>query len=484
MAYPNFFFVMHGVNEERKRGKVGRGRFGTGKSAAFGIASTLRVTTVRKCKRSKVELKRTAIEAMSQGDPVPVSTIDKEVKTEEPNGTTIEIEDLNIKHVDQASIIKFIEKHIYHWPNATVFVNHHEIELTEPPINFERRFRPCEPEIREAIGDVELVVKVSKSPLELEQQGIAIMSDGVWHENTLAGLEKKEFANFMFGEIDVPKLNADNSNISPFDLSRSMTLNRSNEMVLSILSFVGSSVESVRRELVTAEKARRAGEEARQLERHASEISEIINTDFSDFKTKLKQVHAKGPGGTDTYPSSGTGDDDIASKLIEGTTIPAVRLDGTGGTGTDEVDPDPTPRGEWCYGPPRDLRSPLAEEDGGEERADKVDRSSRKPQTRGGFTVEFREMGSDQPRAKYENDERTIYINLDHPQLKAAKSLGGVNEPTFRRLSYEVAFSEYALGLAYLMDDQGQYIDTFEPIRDIRETLNRISRSAARLYKV
>ena len=320
------FFVMHGVNEERKRGKVGRGRFGTGKSAAFGIASTLRVTTVRKCKRSKVELKRTAIEAMSQGDPVPVSTIDKEVKTEEPNGTTIEIEDLNIKHVDQASIIKFIEKHIYHWPNATVFVNHHEIELTEPPINFERRFRPCEPEIREAIGDVELVVKVSKSPLELEQQGIAIMSDGVWHENTLAGLEKKEFANFMFGEIDVPKLNADNSNISPFDLSRSMTLNRSNEMVLSIPSFVGSSVESVRRELVTAEKARRAGEEARQLERHASEISEIINTDFSDFKTKLKQVHAKGPGGTDTYPSSGTGDDDIASKLIEGTTIPAVDL--------------------------------------------------------------------------------------------------------------------------------------------------------------
>ena len=93
-------------------------------------------------------------------------------------------------------------------------------------------------------------------------------------------------------------------------------------------------------------------------------------------------------------------------------------------------------------------------------------------------------MGSDRPRAKYENDERTIYINLDHPQLKAAKSLGGVNEPTFRRLSYEVAFSEYALGLAYLMDDQGQYIDTFEPIRDIRETLNRISRSAARLYKV
>src|SRR2546425_4326359 len=31
------FFVMHGENIDRKSGKPGRGRFGTGKSAAFGI---------------------------------------------------------------------------------------------------------------------------------------------------------------------------------------------------------------------------------------------------------------------------------------------------------------------------------------------------------------------------------------------------------------------------------------------------------------
>jgi HSP90 family molecular chaperone len=32
------FFVMHGENIDRKEGRPGRGRFGTGKSAAFGIA--------------------------------------------------------------------------------------------------------------------------------------------------------------------------------------------------------------------------------------------------------------------------------------------------------------------------------------------------------------------------------------------------------------------------------------------------------------
>ena len=47
---------MHGENIDRKAGRPGRGRFGTGKSAAFGIGDVLRLTTVRNGKRSKVEL--------------------------------------------------------------------------------------------------------------------------------------------------------------------------------------------------------------------------------------------------------------------------------------------------------------------------------------------------------------------------------------------------------------------------------------------
>lgn len=41
------FFIMHGENIDRKLGRPGRGLFGTGKSAAFGIADRLRITTVR-----------------------------------------------------------------------------------------------------------------------------------------------------------------------------------------------------------------------------------------------------------------------------------------------------------------------------------------------------------------------------------------------------------------------------------------------------
>ena len=35
----NHFFTMHGENQERIKGRPGRGKFGTGKSAAFGIAN-------------------------------------------------------------------------------------------------------------------------------------------------------------------------------------------------------------------------------------------------------------------------------------------------------------------------------------------------------------------------------------------------------------------------------------------------------------
>ena len=66
------YFVMHGENLDRKAGRAGRGRFGTGKSAAFGIADTLRITTVCGGKRSKVELTREQIESVQNGQAIPL----------------------------------------------------------------------------------------------------------------------------------------------------------------------------------------------------------------------------------------------------------------------------------------------------------------------------------------------------------------------------------------------------------------------------
>jgi hypothetical protein len=85
------FFVMHGENIARRRGNPGRGRFGTGKSAAFGIANSLRITTVRDAKRSVVELTRADIEASRTGEGpverVPARVLLSEQSVDEGNGT-------------------------------------------------------------------------------------------------------------------------------------------------------------------------------------------------------------------------------------------------------------------------------------------------------------------------------------------------------------------------------------------------------------
>jgi hypothetical protein len=91
-------------------------------------------------------------------------------------------------------------------------------------------------------------------------------------------------------------------------------------------------------------------------------------------------------------------------------------------------------------------------------------------------------MGVDERRATYSPDERTIYLNLDHPQLVAARGAGGIDEPMFRRLAYEVGFTEYAIALSSELARRGEYLDPSDPIYEIRETVNRLARRGASLY--
>ena len=107
---------------------------------------------------------------------------------------------------------------------------------------------------------------------------------------------------------------------------------------------------------------------------------------------------------------------------------------------------------------------------------------SGQPKRRGGFTIEFDHQGQESDRATYVAEKRTIYVNLDHPQIATALQGRDPEDPVFRRLAYEVAFAEYAIAVASELDNRGEYIDASDPIVDIRETINRVARSAASLY--
>ena len=180
-----------------------------------------------------------------------------------------------------------------------------------------------EGDARQLLGDVELVVKVSKTPLDEDLRGISVFSNGVWHETTLGGSEGREMSHYIFGEVDIPKLDEDRSPIAAFDVSRSMRLNPDNELVQAIHAFIGTKVELVRRKLCDAERKRKADEDERKLEEHASEIARVINEDFAGFRQRVTRARAKAPGGGDAFKTQahgGESDDD----LLRGSQVPAT----------------------------------------------------------------------------------------------------------------------------------------------------------------
>ena len=145
------------------------------------------------------------------------------------------------------------------------------------------------------------------------------------------------------------------------------------------------------------------------------------NEDFDSLRDKITRIRTKAAGLVDS------------SDTLHGA-IGGLGADGDGGAGGDL---------------PRELMPELKAQPDGELRGNRVPQSQRTASKRGGFSVEFKAMGLEADRAMYREDERKIYINLDHPQLVSAKGSSSTEDPTFRRLAYEVAFTEYAIAISY-----------------------------------
>lgn len=85
-------------------------------------------------------------------------------------------------------------------------------------------------------------------------------------------------------------------------------------------------------------------------------------------------------------------------------------------------------------------------------------------------------------RSKYDRTRLAILINLDHPAVANALRCASVEDPVFRRLSYEIAFSEYSMALGYLLVKQDPDMPADDLLYEVRATLNRLARAAASLY--
>lgn len=453
------FFQMHAQNIRRGRGESVRGRYGTGKCAAFGIADVLRVETSQDRVLNIVELSRKDIEQSKSGEPFSVRDIMVDKPTTQEDGTRIIISQLNTRNIELPATIAYVERHLgRQLHNHNVAISDHVCEYQEPNSSWRQTFRP-NPDIARAIGNLELMIKVSPIPLDKERAGIDVLSKGIWHDTTLGTIDG-DSAKRIFGEVDMPVLEEkyDKEKIPPFDNTRNMTLNFSNPLVASLLGWIDECLHDVARELVRQEKGRKESEEAKRLAKQAQQLAKLLNDDFRGLQMELAKIRR-------------------LARLREAELIEDL-IPGPGSTQTNHALGGP----EHGNGTGGELAGPGEEERPGSSILEGDEKGgpgkvSERKQKQSTFSVEYRHEEERSPRSHYERETRTIVINLDHPQIaRAAREGGGIDNKQFREMTYEVAFVEYAIALGHEKLSQDEFYGGSDALFDIRETINRVSR--------
>jgi hypothetical protein len=235
-------------------------------------------------------------------------------------------------------------------------------------------------------------------------------------------------------------------------------------------------LEGVRSALVQRARDARKTEQARRLEAEAEKIASILNEDFGKSRERLHNIRsaAASPGAAGARFGDAAEGDSEPDVWVRGTQRPGNVAQSTTRRRTHKnhggTPPNVTPRGE-----PDEHGNSAVDAAGGS--------GSNRSRPRGGFRVEYRNLGASEDRSRYEPATLSILINLDHAVVKAALADGKVEDPTFRRLSYEIAFSEYAMALGYEAVTEAPNIPADDVLYIVRSSLHRIVAAAAALYR-
>lgn len=467
----NRFFQMHGENAQRLRGKRVRGKFGTGKSAAFGIARELEIESIKGGRRNVVCLSVEDIQSARGGKPFPVHVLVENQPSDEPTGTTVTIRRLNDVPTDIEKAIRYVEKQLARMRvRATVIINDHRCEFREPPSVHEWPVTPP-PDVRNILGDITMTIKASPTPLSRDDVGIDVLANGIWHETTLAEVAGDQ-TNRVFGFVDVPCLDDDsNFDVPAYDNTRNGTLNRAHPAVHALLYWIQEEVKRVQKILQDEARQRRESEEAKRLEQHAKDIAQVLNEDFREAIAELDQLRQIAGRRRRTVSESGIGDTvlpgngDEKSDLIQ-----TGQAHGNGKRGN-----APPAPGEV------DRPGPGLKEGESRGSSGSITNQAGRRRSQGLFSLEFAHETEGERRSHYDTESRTIYVNLDHPQIAAALRLGdsSVNSPQFRLMAFDVAVVEYAQALQFERVSSGESFDAADAVYSIGEIIDRVTRRIA-----
>lgn len=465
------FFQMHGENEARRRGRRVRGRFGTGKCAAFGIAKCLRITTVQGGLENVVELRRSDIDSARDGDNFPVRHLVADKYTAQESGTVIQITDFSTRRLDVDGVIVYVQKQMSRFHSqAAVWVNGQRCQYKEPDSIKSITLLPPDT-LAVQIGLCPLTIKVSPVPLDDDTRGVAIYSNGILHETTLAGVDHRDRASQLFGDVDVAALEETDWDVPAFDNTRNNMLNRMNPLVTDLLSWIASELEVVRTALVEEARIERNTELAKRLAREAKRIAKLLNEDFNEQQQELElSRRASRRSGSSAISEQA----DEAGELSPGGGDEPTEWQQTGSEHGAGKHGDEAAEGQM----PRPGPTILPGDEAGSRKVAAEGRAKRRSSA---FSIEFESATIGHDRSRYDLETKTIYINLDHPQVAhGLDAAGGKSDlPSFRELTCEIATVEYAIALPYERYNRGDVLDAGEILADVKRTIDRVTKRLA-----
>ena len=463
------FFTVSGENQARKGNQsswLKRGLFGTGKLAAFGIGNNLIVETNKNGLKNSYKLSRKAIEESPEdANSIPLEAIKKDIDTNEPDGTMVTLESLNVK-VNQHEIIRKIEREIASLReyDINIAVNDHLCEFKQLEILSTHKFESSGA-IRERYGDFELEINVSRTPLDESERGIKIMNNKSIIGVEDCGISSKEFGNQITGKVDIPQLEEPINNVNSFDQTRSHKLNQNHTGVRELVLFMAPKIEKIRKDLLDEKNKERTSTQSKKLSEITNQLSDKFNKQWNELKRQLNEIRTSSNSRSVSSLFVEPGDDPELNALEAGEDVDASEYNIRTGEQTHENPSNGPSSSEFESGSNNQFN------------ASKTSGSKTK-RRRGGFLVDHDKLGEDEHRSIYNKDELKIVINLDHPSVKnCLKSChDDVENISFKRLIFEIAFREFEHAIAQEMIFDNDMYPPSDLLYEMRSHYDRIAR--------
>jgi hypothetical protein len=482
------FFVMHRENAQRQRGRRARGRFGTGKSAGFGVGTSVLIDTVHDHHHWRVELtsEELRVAATANRPPRPFTRTDGE-PTDAPNGTTVTVTGIR-KAATSASIANELRRRLgRQLESHRVYVDGERVHLQEPQAAHTWLFSSLDDKAAAAVlgSDLTCTVRAVASGETVDEaiRGVVVTSRDVPVGQYQAS---GDLANRIYGLCEVPALDEDTSTPGPFTDRRDLTLNLDNDLAAAADAWVRRCLEAATQELHAHERERLQRARDAELQSAATRAEAVLNEHYrTDFRSTAGTSRSSGAG---LASGTGVGDlraDDDGSLVEPNPDGPAGYQPDQGGSSSEPAIPSddkeaseaPNEDGTSADGNsersrPRD---PLG--DGrGEPVAHPGERRRRR--SGGGFVIDYSNAGAGAPRAAFYESELTIVINLDHPLLAAVHG----DRDLFQGLAFTVAAEEYAQATATQLLATKQLEDAYEALQYERTTMDKLSRAFAGVF--